>query len=49
MFIIAQLKEHLAGVMKDPGLNHGENFFFHLNFFLSGNEPNGKEQEQQLK
>ena len=43
----------LAVGMKDPCLIPTQGYFFHLNIFERGNEPNGEEQgqvqQQQLK
>ena len=44
------MDKDLAVGLKDPGLIHSQGDFFHQNFFLRGNEPNGEqEQLQQLK
>ena len=36
----------LAVDLKVPGSIPSQADFFHFNFFLRGNEPNGEEQEQ---
>ena len=47
---VAQWIKCSAGELKNPGSIPVRENFFHLNFFLSGNEPNGEQQqEQQLK
>ena len=37
----------LAVDLKDPGSTPSQGDFFHLNFFLRGNEPNGEQEQEQ--
>ena len=37
----------LAADLKDPSLIPSQGDFFHLSFFLSGNEPNGEQEQQE--
>ena len=37
----------LAVDLKDPGAIASQGYFFHLNFFLRGNEPNGEQEQEQ--
>ena len=46
---VAQWIKCFAGELNDPGLIPSQGEFFHLNFFQRGNEPNGEEQQEQIK
>ena len=44
---VAQRIKCSAGELKDPGLIPGQGEYFHINFFLRGNEPNSEQDEQE--
>ena len=47
LWLCSSLVKSLAVDLNDPGLILSQGDFFHFNYFLRGNAPNGEQQQQQ--